>query len=481
MRFRSNALGLALAAALGACVTVGPDYVAPETRAPAGWNTDMKAGMSRAPTEAETLARWWTVLGDPVLGRLIERAVGGSLDLRQAQARVREARARRGIAAADRFPTLAATAAASRVRASEETGTGATTELYSASFDASWELDLFGGRRRALEAAAADLAASVEDSRDVYVTLLAETALNYVEVRSFQARLAIAEANLQSQTETYDLTRWRAQAGLTTVLDVERARLNLEQTRAQIPVLRGAVEQAKNRLALLVGEAPGALSAELEAPTRIPVAPTEIAVGVPAEVLRRRPDVRAAERRLAAQTASVGVATAARYPSFALIGSIGLDAFTGSRLFTSAARTRAAAADASWTLFDAGRLRQNIEVQTALQEQALIGYEAAVLVALADVENALVAYAEEQARRAALIEATRAAELATSLATQQYNAGLIDFQVVLDAQRSLLSLQDQLATSEGEVSLNLIRLYKALGGGWTSLAADAPAKESETR
>jgi outer membrane protein TolC len=195
-----------------------------------------------------------------------------------------------------------------------------------------------------------------------------------------------------------------------------------------------------------------------------------VAVGVPADVLRRRPDVRAAERRLAAQTAEVGVATAARYPGFALLGSIGIEALSGSRLFTSAARTTSAAANASWTLFDAGRLRQNVEVQSALQQQALIGWESAVLVALGDVENALVAFGEEQARREALVDATRAAELASTIATQQYNAGLIDFQVVLDAQRSLLSLQDQLATSEGEVSSNLIRLYKALGGGWTSLA-----------
>ncbi|BAU49195.1 RND transporter [Sulfurifustis variabilis] len=482
MRLVSRFCAVGALLALGGCVTVGPDYAPPATQAPEAWRAGAAAGASAAPTDPATLARWWSVLQDPVLTRLIERAASGSLDLRQAQARVREARARRGIASADRFPTLAAAASASRVRGSEETGTGATTELYAAAFDARWELDLFGSKRRALESATAGLEASVADAQDVYVSLLAEVALNYVEVRSFQTRLAIAEANLGTQTETYDITRWRAQAGLTTELDVQRARFNLEQTRAEIPSLRSGLEQAKNRLAVLLGERPGALAPELDAPAAIPVVPAEVAVGVPADVLRRRPDVRAAERRLAAQTAEVGVAAAARYPGFALLGSIGLEALTGSRLFTSAARTSTAAANASWTVFDAGRLRRNVEVQGALAEQALIGYEAAVLTALNDVENALVAFGEEQARRAALVDATRAAELAANLATQQYNAGLIDFQVVLDAQRSLLSLQDRLAASEGEVSSNLIRLYKALGGGWTPLAAaDAAAKEGEAR
>lgn len=469
---------LAIPLLLGACATVGPDYAPPDTPVPSGWRAQDAAGTTAAPADPATLARWWAVLDDPVLSRLIERAASGSLDLRQARARVREARARRGIAAAERFPTLAASASASRARSSEETGPGATTELYAAGFDARWEIDAFGARRRAVESAQAGLEASVEALRDVQVTLLAEVALNYVEMRTFQRRLAIAVANLEAQTETYDITRWRAQAGLTTALDVERARYNLEQTRAQIPALRRQLEQARNRLALLVGELPGALAAELDRAAPIPFAPAAVAVGVPADALRRRPDVRASERRLAAQTAQVGAAEAARYPGLALLGSIGLEALTGSRLFTSSARTSVAAADASWTVFDAGRLRAGVEAQGALAEQALIAYEAAVLAALADVENALVAFGEEQARRAALFDATRAAGSRPSLAMQQYHAGLIDFQVVLEAQRSVLLLQELLAISEGEVTSNLIRLYKALGGGWSPLASPAPEGEA---
>lgn len=472
-----TALCTSAALILGGCAAVGPDYVAPDARAPAQWSAELTGGVSSVQSDPQELARWWTVLDDPLLTGLVERSLQGNLDLRQAQARVREARARRGVAAADRFPTINAAGAATRASGSEETGAGLTTELYSAGFDATWELDIFGGKRRATEAAQADLEASVEDRRDVLVTLLSEVALNYVEVRSFQTRLSLAADNLRSQSETYDITRWRRQAGLTTQLDVERARFNLEQTRAQIPVLQTGLSQAQNRLAVLLGQAPGALRTELSETRAVPSAGIELAVGVPADVLRRRPDVRRAERRLAAQTAQVGVATAARYPGFTLLGSIGLEALAPGRLLLSSASNSSLGGNVNWTLFDAGRIRQNIEVQGALQEQALIAYEAAVLGALQDVEDVLVAYAQEQSRREALRLATEAAKAAADLAQQQYTAGLIDFQAVLDAQRSLLSLQDQLATSEGEVTSNLIRLYKALGGGWASLdpAMTAPA------
>lgn len=422
----------------------------------------------------QALARWWTLLGDPLLTDLVANAIVEGLDVREAQARVREARARRAVAGADRFPTLSTTASATRNRVSEEIRPQqTTTDLYSLSFDASWEVDVFGGKRRALESAEATLQAAQEDLRDVLVTLVSEVALNYTEVRSFQARLAIAQANLAAQTETYEIVRWRAEAGLTTQLDVEQAAFSLEQTRAQIPALRSGLEQAKNRLAVLLGQRPGSLDAQLAERQPVPVAPLAVAVGVPAEALRRRPDVRRSERQLAAQTAQVGVATAARYPSFALIGSIGLEALSLSNFFSAAARATQLGANASWTLFDAGRLRESVKVQSALQEQALVRYEAAVLAALNDIENALVGYAEEQERLQSLQAAAAAAERAFNLARQQYEAGLIDFQSVLDSQRSLLSLQSEVASSRAEVTSNLIRLYKALGGGWTPETATA--------
>ncbi|HEX7127352.1 MAG TPA: efflux transporter outer membrane subunit [Thermodesulfobacteriota bacterium] len=479
--------GLGLVAAVGVaaagCAAVGPDYAPPEPAVPSVWHAELAPGVSTAVEEPEALGRWWATLDDPVLTRLVERAVAGNLELKRAQARVREARARRRQVAADYLPSLDASASVNRQRSSEETGAGGasgpgfaigpdtTRTLYSTGFDASWELDLFGGSRRAVEAATASLQASQEDLRHTLVSLLSEVGQNYVDVRTTQARIAIAERNLDVQRETYEIARFRFEAGLVTQLDVEQARYNLEQTSAAIPALRIQLAEARHRLAVLLGDQPGSLDAELAAAAAVPDVPAGVAIGVPAGVLRRRPDVRRAERELAAQTARVGVATAELYPAFSLIGSIGLEALSLSNLFTASARTAALGATGLWTVFDAGRLRANVRIESALQEQALLAYESAVRTALEETENALVAFAEEQARRSALRAGTAAAERAATLARQQYESGLLDFQQVLDAQRTLLSLQDQLAASEGAVVSNLIALYKALGGGWTPGAA----------
>jgi multidrug efflux system outer membrane protein len=456
---------------LTGCAAVGPNYVPPETRAPSSWHTELGSGLISKETDPQTLANWWTTLNDPELSSLIERAVAGNLDLKKAWARVREARARRGISEANLFPTLDATGSATW-SSSRDTGSGETRDFYAAGFDAGWELDIFGGARRSIEAAEANLEASREGLRDVLVSLVAEVALNYVEARTYQARLAVAEANLKAQQETYELTGWRYEAGLSDELSVEQARYNLESTRSQIPTLYTGLEGAKNRLAVLLGEPPGAVHPEIEKPMPIPVTPLELAVGVPADTLRHRPDVRQAERELAAQTARIGVATADLYPKFTLKGSIGLEALSLGNLISAGSRTYSIGPRITWPIFDAGAIRKNIEVQSALQEQALIQYEAAVLSALEEVENALAAYVNEQVRRQSLLDATHAAERAADLARVKYAAGLIDFQVVLDAERSLLSLQGQLAQSDGTVTSNLIALYKALGGGWTSLTPE---------
>jgi NodT family efflux transporter outer membrane factor (OMF) lipoprotein len=452
-------------------MTVGPDYAPPEVSAPEQWSAELEGGLNAHRTETQALASWWEALNDPTLTSLIERAIEGNLDLRTARARVRQARARRGISKADLFPTLDAAGSRRWTRSSEETGAGTKRDFYAVGFDAGWELDVFGGVRRSVEAAEADVEASEEELHTVLVTLLAEVALNYVEVRTFQARLSTAETNLATQEETYALVLARFEAGLTTQLDVEEARYNLENTRAQIPTLQTGLEQAGNRLAVLLGEDPGTVGDELSEREPPPVTPLEIAVGVPADVVRQRPDIRRAERELAAQTARVGIATADLYPKFTLSGSIGLESLALDNLFLSGSRTYGIGPGFTWPVFNAGRIRQNIELQNALQEQALIQYEAAVLAALEEVENALIAYADEQVRRQSLTEASQAAQRAADLAEIQYSSGLIDFQVVLLAQRSLLSLEDQLSVSEGEVTSNLIRLYKALGGGWTSVTS----------
>jgi len=462
----------------GGCMTVGPEYQRPETKTPATWSAEMNDGLTSTRPADETLSRWWTRLNDPILSDLMEQARTNNLDVRQAEARLREARAQRGAAKSDLFPTLEASGSASRNRSSEMNGEGSTTDLFKNGLDASWELDLFGKKRRALEAANATLQASQEDLTDVMVSLFAEVALSYVDVREYQLRLSLTESNIAARVETHDITRWRREAGLTTQLDVEQARLSLEQARADIPALKTSMEEAKHRLAVLLGQTPGALKGVLAEPKPIPVPPVEMAVGVPADILRQRPDVRRAERKLAAQTAQVGVAKATRYPSFSLLGSIGLESLTWGDLYSSGARTAQGAANAAWTLFDFGRIRQNVEVQTALQEEALGLYESTVLTALEDVENALVAYANEQTRRQSLAAAVLAGHAAFELARDQYSSGLVDFQTVLDMQRSVLTVQDQLAASDGKVTANLIRLYKALGGGWTSLSANTATATS---
>lgn len=457
---------------LSGCVTVGPDYVRPETSLSTTWHSELKGGLIAGEMNPQTLAAWWSTLNDPALSSLIDRAVSGNLDLKKARARVREARGRRGIANASLFPTLDTTGSASWSSSSKDLGNGKQSHLYSASFDASWELDIFGGVRRSVEASQADLEASQEDLRDVLVSLLAEVAMNYVEVRTYQSRLAVAESNLVVQNETYQLTSWQYQAGLSDELAVQQARYNLESTRSQIPTLRTGIEEAMNRIAVLLGEQPGKVHEELKKPVPIPVAPLKVAVGIPADVLRRRPDMRRSERELAAQTARVGVATADLYPKLSLSGSIGLEALSLNTLFSSAARTMSGGPQVTWAIFHGNAIRENIEVQSALQEQALIKYEAAVLSALEEVENALAAYADEQQRRQSLSAASEAARQAAELAQHKYEAGLTDFTVVLEAQRSLLSFQDQLAQSNGAIISNLVRLYKALGGGWKSLYPD---------
>ncbi|MCD6151065.1 MAG: TolC family protein, partial [Deltaproteobacteria bacterium] len=374
----------------------------------------------------------------------------------------------RGISRAGLFPTVDATGSMTDHRSSENNGLGHESKLYAVGFDAGWELDIFGGTRRAIEAAQAGVESSEEDLHDVLVSLLAEVALNYVDARTYQARLEATKGNIAVQQETYELNLSLRYAGLIDELALEQSLYNLEHSRSQVPGLQTGLEAAKNRLAVLLGKKPGAVHPELAEKKSIPAIPISVAVGIPAETLRHRPDVRRAERNLAAATARIGVATADLYPKFRLNGTIGLESISSGNIWQWASRSWNFGPQVSWNIFDAGAIRQNIQVQNARQEQALISYEATVLQAQEEVENALVAYAKEQQRRSALAKATSAAKRANLLARDQYQAGLVDFNDVLDAQRSLLSFQDELAQSSGVVTTNLIRLYKALGGGWTT-------------
>lgn len=478
-RFRRCA-GLSLAALLLAgCAAVGPNYVAPELTPPTTWQGAAAAQVTVTHTAPEDLANWWRRLDDATLTGLIERALQTSLDLRAAQAKLREARARRALAGAELFPTVSGSAAGRRVKASGESGGGGTANRFSAGFDASWEPDLFGGLRRGVEAAQADLEASQASLHDVQVSLAAEVGLNYVELRAYQTALDIARANAASQAETLQLTQWRAQAGLTSTLDVEQARANLEQTRAQIPSLETSRAEAEQRLAILLGQQPGALAGRLANPTGIPRLPARVTVGIPADALRQRPDVRVAERTLAAETARIGVVEAQAYPNFSLSGSLGLEALTIGALSSGNAVAGSLLGGVAAPIFDAGRIRQQVNIQTAAQEQALVNYESTVLKALAEVENALVALANARQRQDNLRDAVQAARLAALLARHRYAAGLIDFQTVLDTERTVLTVEDKLTFSEADSVKALIQLYKALGGGWSPISANNIAANAQ--
>ncbi len=470
---RETVLLAAFALLLSGCATVGPNYVAPApTAAPATWQGAAAARVGIIRATPEELARWWRQLDDPALNRLVEKALHSSLDLRTAQAKLREARARRALAGANRFPTVTASGTANVSKSSAETGTGNTRELYSAGFDAGWELDVFGGLRRGVEAAQADLEATEANLYAIQVSLIAEVALNYVELRAYQDRLAIAQANVTSQAETLQLAQWRAQAGLVSTLDVEQARSNLAQTRAQIPSLETGRAEAERRLGILLSQSPGSLTGRLSDPTGIPQAPAWVTMGIPVDTLRQRPDIHVAERQLAAETARVGVVEAARYPSFKLNGSLSLEALSLGGLAGADALARGVAGSIAAPIFDAGRIRQQIEIQTAVQEQAFINYQSTVLNALSEVEGALTALANTRERQRNMTEAVQAARLAATLARQRYSSGIIDFQTVLDTERSVLNLEDNLKSSQAEHLSALIQLYKALGGGWSASAAN---------
>ncbi|MEJ5301632.1 MAG: efflux transporter outer membrane subunit [Thermodesulforhabdaceae bacterium] len=457
------------------CVSVGPDYIKPEVPLPEKWRNLTSTRVEETTYQStfsqeqeKDLARWWQVLGDPELTRLVERSIKNNMDIAKAQAKVREARARRAIAAAPLFPTLGTSFSASGKHQDLDKGSTTTQDFYTAEFDSSWEIDIFGGTRRAIEASQRTLEATEEALRDVLVSVVAEVALNYLELRTYQARLAVAKENLLVQEESLQLASWRYQAGLTSELDVHQARYNLESTRAQIPILKTAVDEAMNRLAVLLGESPGKLHEELNDFAPVPLPPDRIAVGIPADILRRRPDIRKAERELAAQTARIGVAMAELYPKFSLTGSIGIEALSPGGLVSSATKTLMGQGIISLPIFKGGALKQAVEAEKALAEQALVTYKATILNALEEVENTLMAYSEELRRQESLAKAEEAARQAAELAKQRYASGLIDFGAVLEAERSHLAFQDQLIQSRGAVTSNIIRLYKALGGGWDS-------------
>jgi NodT family efflux transporter outer membrane factor (OMF) lipoprotein len=465
---------------LAGCKAVGPDYQTPETTEPtAALPQTVTDGVALVPGE---VAAWWGAFNDPRLTALVERALSENRTMRMALARVREARARLGISRAGLLPEVDAAGAYTRYRNSDNAGTPGQGDHYRAGFDASWEIDFFGRRRRAVEAAQASFEAECATLEHAWVSLAAETVRVYVELQTARRRLQVAQGNLKLQSQTLDLVKSHFNSGLGNELAVEQARYNLERTRSTIPVLKHDEEAALNALAVLTGTVPGELPEDVVSAAPIPSVAPRMLVGIPAEFFRRRPDVRAAERRLAAQTARIGEARADLYPTFRLVGSVGLESLEEGDFFEYGSRFFGITPQVIWPVFRAGSIRANIEVQNALQEQALAAYEQTILESVGELRDALSAYGREYERRQSLIHAADAARNAVELAEEQYKNGLVDFNTVIDAQRSLLGFEETVAISDGLITGSLIRAYKALGGGWSVFEErdmEQPVKQAE--
>ncbi len=470
---KTRPLAVALAGLLAGC-TVGPDYVRPAAPTPSRWS-EAPAGSSAAPA-----AEWWKTFGDPVLNRLVAEALAANLDLQQAATRIADARAQSHAVIAAALPSLSAHNSVTRRLNNFSTGgnsAGATPlggglgfgdqvfNIFQTGFDAQWELDFFGGVRRALEAADATLEAEEENRRDVAVTLLGEVAREYIAVRANQRQIAITEDNLGSQEDTLELTRARQRAGLATMLEVSQEESQVATTRSQLPVYQTALKQALHALAVLLGKPPAALPSLPGEVARVPAAPPGIVADLPSELLRRRPDIRRGERQLAAATAQVGVATSDLYPKVNLSAFIGIQN-TKITDFTPIGKSWSMASSISLPIFNWGRIQANIESKEAQQRQAFLAYQGTVLAAFREVEDALVAHAQERERRAALEQAVEASRLAVKLAEERYQRGLTAFLDVLETQRALYQAESNLVASEARVSTDLVALYKALGGGW---------------
>jgi len=499
MRARIAAVWLMLITMLLAGCKVGPDYKRPEMGVPPDWSQAPSTRPSPQPGEA---IRWWTSFNDPILDSLVAQAIASNRDLKIATARVREARALRRIAESGLWPSANASASYSRGKGSENigfedigalsasgisrggTGTPGTPapgggaglfnpaiisaerDLWQAGFDASWELDIFGGIRRSIEAADADLLAAQEARRDVLVSLVAELATNYLDLRGLQRQMQTARANIKAQQDTVELTRVRSRTGLAGDLDLVRAEAQVATTSSQLPLLQAAARRNIHRIGVLIGQWPGSLAEELTKPSPIPTTQPAVPVGLPSDLLRRRGDVRRAEAQLHAATARIGVATADLFPKFSLTGGFGLQSDKAKTLFNSDSNYWSIGPGVRLPLFDRGRIRANIEVHNARTEQALQVYEGTVTRAVEEVENALSALREDQDRWRFLAEAVRASRRAVELAKNLNQPGLVSFLDVLEAERSLYQVEEQLVASERAVSTDYVALYKALGGGW---------------
>ncbi len=467
-----------LTMALSGCVTVGVDYRKPDSEVPDAWTRalveDLDSGKS-------SLERWWEGFHDPTLNQLIDRTRESNPDLALALERVTEARALRGIALSQGLPQANASGSYSRNRASESLLAPAPPEnpsnFYNAGFDAGWEIDVFGGIRRSVESAEASIGAAEEGYRDVLVTLFAETALNYIEYRTIEERIRVAESNIASQRESVELTQNRLDNGLVPRIDVTQAETNLAISESLLPALRSQLVFAKNRLATLTGGFPGSVDKLLARTRPIPLPRSGYSAGLPADLLRARPDVRRAERELAAQTAAIGIAEADFYPRFTLFGDFSLQAANSGEFFDSRSGAYSFGPAFQWQIFSAGRIRNAVLAEESRTRQALNRYESTVLLAVEEVETSMASVAYERDRQEDLSRAVGSATETVDLIKDNYENGLVNFQNVLDAERTKFNVEDDQVVSRGQIAKNYITLYKALGGGTEMELIPPPTEE----
>jgi NodT family efflux transporter outer membrane factor (OMF) lipoprotein len=460
---------------------VGPDFVKPEAPVGKEW---LKARDASIKTEASDYKDWWTVFNDPVLNSLVESAYQQNLPLQISGLRILQARAQLGVVVGNLYPQLQqgrGGADYSRLSENAPNSLGADTSFwqFNAGFDAAWELDVWGKYRRAVEAGVANLETSIASYDDVLVSLTAEVARTYILMRTFEERLEIARQNVKIQERSLQIAQIRFKAGAVTELDVSQAKSLLKDTQASIPRFEASTRQVKNALAILLGKLPGEIDSMISGNRIIPKAPPEVVVDIPAELMRRRPDIRLAEYQIATQSPLIGVSKAELFPAFQLFGSIGLAASTSknteaggasgssfSDLFSSNSLEFLGGPAVTWNLFNYGRIKNRTRAEDALLQQLIVNYEDTVLRAQQEVEDSLVGFLGRQEEAGYLLDSVKAYQRSVDLSMLQYREGLIDFQRVLDSQRFLTAEQDLWTTTRGDVILNVVSLYKALGGGW---------------
>ncbi|NPU66000.1 efflux transporter outer membrane subunit [Bradyrhizobium sp. 83012] len=460
-------LAFCLATPLLAGCAVGPDYVKPDFGTPQTWSSDR-----RQPAQTLRLAHWWRGFGDALLDQLIGEAVGGNLDVAAAKARIREARATQRQAIGALFPSVSGTGSATETRSAGTSASGiaiapTTYSQFQAGFDSSWELDLFGANRRAVEAAGYGIDAAEDDMRATLLTLIGDVASNYIDARAYQARVALAKRTAASQRETATLTERKQNAGSASAVDTAKASALAASTEATIPTYESSYQQAVHRLGVLLGRDPTALSLRLARATAIPSPRLPLPKGIPADVLVMRPDVRKAERQLAQYTAKIGQATAALYPDVSLTGSVSTTALKLGDLGKSSTIGWSIGPSVSLPIFNGGKLQAAVEIAQAQRDEYHVAWQSAVLTALEDVENAIVSLAQERIRIRSLTESARRYGEAAKLSRSLYQTGSSTFLDVLDAERSQFTAEDSLLASRATLAKNYVALAKALGGGWT--------------